>query len=196
MPKDNASIDLQDMQVDGPNPYGPIPLSELFALTDKLMSQYPWDGRDIRGTEIMGPGSVVRTYDAEAVVVGSGPILGLLQMANMVDKDVVMPGSSGAEEDDEDEDEDKALAPSFFPRFRLPRLRVPTNKLGAAVAVGVVVIGIGIAVYGVRAGGPRASWSRWWGVVISGWAGRFRWSVTTRNAFEEAWKRARGASLQ
>jgi hypothetical protein len=34
------------------------------------------------------------------------------------------------------------------------------------VAVGVVLLGVGMAVFGVKAGGPHASWARWWGAVI------------------------------
>lgn len=47
------------------NPFTPLVLSEVFRLADELMEKYPFDGEDVRGNEVLGPGSVVRTWDWE-----------------------------------------------------------------------------------------------------------------------------------
>lgn len=47
------------------NPFSPLRLSEVFKLADELMEKYPWDGPDVRGMEVLGPGSCVRTFEWE-----------------------------------------------------------------------------------------------------------------------------------
>lgn len=47
------------------NPFAPLVLSDVFALADGLMAKYPWDGPDVRGREVLGPGSCVRTFEWE-----------------------------------------------------------------------------------------------------------------------------------
>ncbi|WWC97846.1 hypothetical protein V866_004733 [Kwoniella sp. B9012] len=159
-PSPKTSYD--DFEEDSANPYRPIKLSELFQLTDKLMDQYPWDGDVIRGTEIMGEGSVVNTYPKEQMEEEWSEE----EMLRMIDVQVVKPGA-GDISDDEELDEE----PVKQKRRRLP-IRKPRNKINTLLAFGVVVLGVGIAVYGFKAGGNEASWSRWWSVVIRGWIGK------------------------
>lgn len=151
---------------DDPNPYEPIPLSLIFTLTDKLMAQYPWDEAPIRGDEIMGEGSVVYSYEREMAARKDSESDWTLETAvQLVDKEVVKPGSGEADEDEEEE-------PSLPVTKRLRwRIRVPRDKAGTAVAVGIVLVGVGIAVYSTRAGGSRSDWRRWWAAVIHEWVG-------------------------
>lgn len=149
---------------DDPNPYEPIPLSLVFALTDKLMVQYPWDEAPIRGDEIMGEGSVVYSYEREIAARKDFESGWTLETAvQLVDKEVVKPGSGEA-----DEDEEPSLP--VIKRLRW-RIRVPRDKAGTAVAVGIVLVGVGIAAYSTRAGGSRSDWRRWWAAVIHEWVG-------------------------
>lgn len=46
------------------NPFAPLVLSDVFRLADSLMEKYPWDGA-LQGLDVLGPGSVVRTFDWE-----------------------------------------------------------------------------------------------------------------------------------
>ena len=161
-PPMRQSIDNEDDS----NPYDPIPLSRLFALTDDLMARFPWDGETVRGREIMGEGSVVSSYDVEVAARSKGywcpqDALGL------IDRDVVKPGA-GTSDDDEEE-----VVTAPIRRRPKSRLRLPRNKLGTTVAFSIFVLGIGMAIFGVRVGGPRAEWTRWWWLmVIRTWAGK------------------------
>jgi hypothetical protein len=147
---------------DEPNPYEPIALSLIFALTDKLMVQYPWDEAPIKGDEIMGEGSVVYSYEGEIAARKDPESSWTLDVAaQLVDKEVVKPGSGEA-----DEDEEPSLPVIKRPRWRI---RVPRDKTGTAVAVGMVLVGVGIAVYSTRAGGSHSDWRRWWAAVIDEW---------------------------
>ncbi|EIW67119.1 hypothetical protein TREMEDRAFT_34074 [Tremella mesenterica DSM 1558] len=137
---------------DAVNPYEPIPLSELFALADKLMLQYPWDGEDIRGREIMGVGSIVSTYDSS--ISPQPPRLS----PELVNFNVV--NALPSEEDDE---------PPLPVKRRKPKWRIhyPRDKKGTVLAIGVMLLGIGVAYYGFKAG-PSTGWGRWWRVVLRG----------------------------
>jgi hypothetical protein len=151
---------------DDQNPYEPIALSEVFTLADKLMLLYPWDGDIIRGTEVMGDGSVVSSYALESALKNGKISWDIDSALKLVDKEVVKPGV-GAMDEDEDEEE-----PSPKPSVRrrpVWRVRRPKHKFGTAIAVGILLLGVGIAVYGSKAGGNNADWRRWWTVVIHGW---------------------------
>ncbi|TXT08726.1 hypothetical protein VHUM_02854 [Vanrija humicola] len=158
---DGAGADDDD---DNANPSAPIALSTVFLLADKLQAKYPWDGDRIRGLEVMGPGSVVQTYSADA---DAEKGVSLADAATHIDKDVIVPGGDTLD-DDEPAPEPPRRWPVALPQ--LPQLRVPPNRIGTAIAFGVVVLGIGTALYGWRAGGPRASWAQWWGLVARSWA--------------------------
>ncbi|ORX39039.1 hypothetical protein BD324DRAFT_618319 [Kockovaella imperatae] len=139
-----------DMLHEEANPYDPIPLSRIFDMTDDLLARYPWDGPKIRGHEIMGPQSVVRTYAIEGT-----DELDLSVAQTWVESQVVLPGAT-------EPDEEQPLLP--------PRRRSPLG-LGTALAAGVLVLGIGIAVY--SASGERSGWRRWWmGTLVSWWKTR------------------------
>lgn len=127
------------------NPYDPIPLSEVFALADDLMLRYPWDGPIIRGRDLMGPGSVLCTYDMEGEMSWD-------EAEKMVDQDVV-------NEVPESEDE----AEPDISNIRKGRSGKRVNKLGTAIAVSVLIVGMGLAVYGGRyhVGAWRELWRRW-----------------------------------
>ncbi|KAK6904424.1 hypothetical protein I203_105237 [Kwoniella mangroviensis CBS 8507] len=159
-PSPKTSYD--DFEEDSVNPYRPIKLSELFLLTDTLMEQYPWDGEVIRGTEVMGEGSVVNTYHKERIE----EEWSAEEMLGMIDVQVVKPGA-GDLSDDEELDEE----PVKQKRRRLPIVN-PRNKINTLLAFGVVVLGVGIAVYGFKADGNEASWNRWWSMVIRGLIGK------------------------
>ncbi|KAI9636676.1 rab-GTPase-TBC domain-containing protein [Dioszegia hungarica] len=172
-PPSHITTDATNREGDNPNPYRPIPLSELFSLADRLMLEHPWDGPEIRGQEIMGQGSVVMSYEKEMaprpLETGVGDkAWTLVDALQLVDQEVVKPGAGMM--DDEEEDEDEAPVPVRKPGRRVQRrrwlLRLGRNKLGTAVAVGVVVLGVGMAVFGVKAGGPHASWARWWAAIV------------------------------
>lgn len=150
---------------DDPNPYEPIPLSQLFFLADDLAARFPWDGEVIRGKEIMGEGSVVRTYELE-MTAWTRDAFGLDSAIDMLDRDVVMPGAGAA--DDEEEEE----TPAPIRRRPVRRLRLPRNKLGTGMVFSIVLVGITMAVFGFKAGGPGADWSRWWALVLRTWAGK------------------------
>ena len=147
-----------DYHDDDTNPYDPIPLSRVFAITDDLLARYPWNGPLIRGEEIMGPHSVMQTYDRE-----TDPDFSLAQAESLVDDQVILPGATEADEDEE-------VAPPAIP---IRRLRVPRNRLGTVVAVSVMIVGIGIAMYGLKAN-PRTGWRGWWTTVMRSWSVRPR----------------------
>jgi hypothetical protein len=149
-----------DSSDDSVNPYEPIALSRVFQITDELMARYPWHGPDIRGQDIMGPGSVVVTYEHE--VEGKGAPWSLRQAEDFTNKHVVLPGAT--EPDEEDAVPDKEPRPSRKPRRRI--------SSGTAIAVGVLAIGIGMSVYGYRAESSRSGWAGWWSVVMRSWVSR------------------------
>lgn len=69
---DGELLESVEVDVDTPpardeeaNPFSPLILSEVFQLADSLMAKYPFDGPEVRGLEVLGPGSVVRTFDWE-----------------------------------------------------------------------------------------------------------------------------------
>lgn len=160
------AADAADDDSDNANPYTPIALSTVFLLADKLQAKYPWDGARIRGLEVMGPGSVTQTYGQDAKAEKG---ISLEAAATHIDKDVILPGG------DTLEDEEEATPPRWpvsLPQLPKLPLRVPPNRIGTVIAFGVVVLGIGTALYGWRAGGPRASWAQWWGLVARSWAVR------------------------
>lgn len=165
------------------NPYDPLPLSDLFSLTDSLMERYPWDGDWIRGKEIMGEASVVCSYDLEIgplIRASRSPISSaedhsetqekeietwtLKDAVKLINGEVILPGSSI---DDDEEIDTPDIRPRRSTTFRLPR-----NTLGTSVAFAVVFLGIGMAVYSVKSGGLHPTWRAWWRVVISSWAGK------------------------
>lgn len=147
------------------NPYDPIPLSSVFLLADQLMLRHPWDGAEIRGREIMGPGSVLSTYERElhqcrgrgdVDVAGGGRreerIKVMLDEAeDLVDVQVTVPGVADSEDEQEEEEGELSSSISRIRKFKRPRIARPTNKLGTAIAVGVLLVGIGIALHGGRA---------------------------------------------
>lgn len=153
---------------DEPNPYTPIPLSGIFQLADRLQAKHPWDGPKVRGHEVMGPGSVVRTFAREVQEVDPEDEKAALKEWTLadaeaaIDQDVVLPG--GDELDDEpDEPEYKLFSP-----HRLG-LRASGHMI-TALAVGVVVLGVGAALFGWQ--GRNAKWARWWGSVAGQWAAK------------------------
>lgn len=150
---------------DEPNPYRPLPLSAIFQLADRLQAKHPWDGPQIRGHQVMGPGSVVHTFGNEMRDDDEKGVWTLADAESAIDKDVVLPGG---EEMDDDED----LAPA---RFSLPGLGLrlfANNRLGAAFWVGCVVIGVGAVLYGWQ--GRSGGWARWWSTVVGQWTHRTR----------------------
>ncbi|KIR52495.1 hypothetical protein I315_05104 [Cryptococcus gattii Ru294] len=151
-----SKLELHDPDV---NPYSAIRLSDVFQLADRLMEEYPWDGSLIRGGDIMGPGSVVVTYDQEWSEEGWTPEKAL----KYVDVDVVQPGAAVM-------DEDEPVPSPISRRVTNPDLwkvlkRVKPSTL---VALGVVFLGVGMAVYGVKLGGRSVTWRR---VVAGIWQG-------------------------
>lgn len=68
---DGELLETVEVEFDTPtreedaNPFAPLVLSEVFGLADSLMAKYPLDGPDVRGLEVLGPGSVVRTWEWE-----------------------------------------------------------------------------------------------------------------------------------
>lgn len=156
---------------DDPNPYEPIPLSDLFQLADKLMVEHPWDGPDIRGKDIMGEGSVVMSYDLEMAPLASKEEdrkrWTMSDALQLVDKEVVRPGVTMVDDDEEEGEAEKPVK-----RMRKQRIRrrwlflLGRNKVGTTLAIVVVVLGIVMAIFGVKAGGVHASWARWWALVI------------------------------
>nr|WVH01959.1 ubiquinol-cytochrome C reductase hinge protein [Naematelia aurantialba] len=156
---------------DAPNPYKPIPLSQLFEIADRLMLQHPWDGDTIRGRELLGDGCTVCTYAAEDKVHLGGK-WSLAEAMAMLDEEVVKPGAMIVDEDEEEEavKEDEAKGRKNRPvRARRWSIRVPRDKKGTVLALGIVVVGVGIAVFAGRAGGRHADWARWWSVVLRSW---------------------------
>ena len=154
MPSKADLAELGDQaDMNDPNPYNPMPLSEVFALADDLMLKYPWDGPIIRGKEIMGPGSVVSSYELEASAIENG--LSPQQVMEMIDRDVVWPGAGMADDDEED------VAAAIR-----PRLLVPKNRLRTTVSLGVVVLGLGIVLYSWRVEDRRGGGYRWWSLVF------------------------------
>ncbi|KAK4685286.1 TBC1 domain family member 20, partial [Tremellales sp. Uapishka_1] len=155
--------ELTAAAADEENPYSPIPLSEVFTLTDKMMRELPWDGEVVRGTDIMGKDSVVSTYDG-----GWDPDLepSLEDVVRHVDGEIVRPG--GGMDDDEDEE------PLHVPvKRRRLGTRLPRNKLGISIALSIVIVGIGMGVYGLRVRGKEGDWRKWWVMVIGNhWAGK------------------------
>ena len=139
---------------DDTNPYEAIPLSRVFAITDDLLARYPWNGPLIRGDEVMGPHSVMQTYDKEA-----DPDCRLGQAERLIDDQVILPGATEPDEDDEE----------VPPTIPIRRARLPRNKFGTAMAVGVMVVGIGIAMYGLKAN-SKSGWRGWWTVVARSWS--------------------------
>ena len=133
------------------NPYDPIAISTVFTITDQLLARYPWDGKDIRGHEIMGPGSVSNTYADETAYT-------LKQAEKFSNKDVVLPG---------------ATEPDPIPVPEQPRRksRSRPNRKGTAIAVGILAIGIGVAVYRSR-GGIQGARVAWWTAFIRSYASR------------------------
>lgn len=154
---------------DEPNPYDPIPLSGIFQLADRLQAKHPWDGHKIRGHEVMGPGSVVRTFAREIEVDPEDEKAALKEWSladaeAAIDQDVVLPGG-------EELDEEPDLAPerwSLLPQ-RLG-LRVGSNRFLSVLAVGMVVVGVSAALFGWE--GRNAQWARWWGSVAGHWAAK------------------------
>ena len=158
---------------DEPNPYTPIPISQIFAITDELMARFPWDGSMMRGEEVFGAGSAIRTYERESLVEQDEWSLAAAEA--MVDVDVVMPGGT-----EPDEEEGEELPPQMTRKVTRRRI----NRSGVALAAGVALLGIGIAVYGFKANGSRPGWVGWWTTVWKSWAGK--------NGLEEsfgAWRR-------
>ena len=149
---------------DEQNPYDPIPISRIFHITDDLLARYPWDGPVIRGKDIMGPGSVVNTYENEHLV-GEGR-WSLIEGEGMTNKEVILPGATIPDEPEEEEPPKRAAK-------RRPLKRRQQRQV--AFALGVVVVGVGIAVYGWRAGGNKAGWAGWWAAIVRSWAGRRAW---------------------
>lgn len=158
---------------DEPNPYDPIPISRIFNITDELMARFPWDGPIMRGKEVLGPGSAIRTYENE-LTMGNGE-WSLKAAEAMVDVDVMMSG--GTEPDEESEEEDEIL-----PSKKVGRPAIRRGKgSGMTLAVGIAVVGIGIALYGFKAGGSGAGWSAWWAMVVRSWAGKHGLEETARS---------------
>lgn len=151
---------------DDPNPYDPIPISHVFSIADELMARFPWDGSVMRGNEVLGPGSTIRTYANEDLVQQGEWSLKAAEA--MVDVDVMMPG--GTEPDEEEEEAE--------PLKKVQKIRRRSNKGGLTIAVGIAVVGVSIALYGFKAGGSRAGWVGWWATVIKSWAGKSSWEET------------------
>lgn len=144
-----------------PNPYSPIPLSTVFALADKLMVKYPWDGPQIRADEVLGSGSVVRTYEKER---NEGWTLQNAEDA--IDNEVIRPGGDSIDK------EESLLPVRWTPMgpFRALSRGFGYDRLGI-FAVGIVVIGIGTALFGWQRGRHiDPNWARFWGIVASHWA--------------------------
>lgn len=159
-----------------PNPYSPIALSTVFALSDKLIKKYPWDGDKIRAHEVLGPGSMVRTYDKEK----SGEWT-LNDAEAAIDNDVILPG--GDEADDEE-----SLVPRsrFLNPFRvgLGQFIVGYGRLGTVLTIGIVVVGIGAVLFGWPGRSADAQWARFWGLTVTQWSYKSRevvrsWSTVT-----------------
>jgi hypothetical protein len=132
----------------------------VFALADKLMAKYPYDGKKIRAYEVFGSGSTVRTYAKEKAVDAEWT---LADAENAIDKDVILPDG-----DEPDEEESLVPAPRFAPRC---------DRLGTAVAVGVVVVGVGAVLLGWRGSRADPQWIRFWGLVATSWSSRSRETV-------------------
>ncbi|CAK9782930.1 hypothetical protein CC85DRAFT_308742 [Cutaneotrichosporon oleaginosum] len=136
---------------DEPNPYAPIALSGIFQLADKLQAKHPFDGSRIRAHEVLGPGSVVRTYarelgdslnhnselddgemDEKAALKGWT----LADAEACIDKDVVLPGGSELDDDDE-------TVPWPDRLGELAR----SQRVVTALTLGVLFLGVGAALY-------------------------------------------------
>jgi len=151
-----------------PNPYTPIPLSTVFALSDKLMAQYPYDGSRIRAYEVLGSGSAVRTYEKEK----SEEEWTLSHAEGAIDNDVILPGG-----DEADDEESLIPAPRFYNPFRLGPGQIRYDRLGTAFAVGIVVVGIGAALFGWHGRHVDPQWARFWGLVATQWVSKSREAV-------------------
>jgi hypothetical protein len=132
-----------------PNPYTPIALSTVFKLADKLFAKFPPDGPVTRAHEVLGQGSMVRTYSRER-----DEDWGLRDAEAAIDSDVILPGGDEADED-----------ASLVPDCRLSPRRL--DHLSTAVAVGIVVVGIGAAVLGWQGRHADPQWARFWGMVAT-----------------------------
>ncbi|GMK56226.1 hypothetical protein CspeluHIS016_0300660 [Cutaneotrichosporon spelunceum] len=149
---------------DEPNPYTPIPLSGIFQLADRLLAKYPYNGPQVRAYEVLGPGSVVQTYDREigesestdekGEVDEKGTLKGwtLADAEACVDKDVVLPGG-----DELDDDEPVAWPDKLGGLAR-------SRRIVTTVTIGVVLLGIGAALY--RSTG-RYRLAAWWATFAS-----------------------------
>ena len=115
---------------DPDNPYSPLILSEIFQLTDALQVKYPWNGRVIRGREIIGDASVIVTYEQED--------WDLDHALHHLTGEIIRPGFH--------DDEHRPLPGR--------RLRVGRRVV---IALGVLLLGVGLARYASRLG-PRATW--------------------------------------
>lgn len=169
-PQTSPSISPSELELHNPdiNPYSPIRLSDIFQLADRLLEEYPWDGPLIRGREIMGPGSVMVTYDQE----WSEEEWTAEKALKYVDVEVVQPGAAVMDEDE--------LVPSPTPRrVTNPALWEVLKKVkpSTLVALGVVFLGVGMAVYGVKLEGRGVvTWRR---VIVGVWRG-------ARKAYQES----------
>lgn len=65
--------DIHDLKPDF-NPYDPLYLSTLFQAADSLMAEFPPNHRAVRLDEIMGPDSMVHTYQTEDLAVAESLI--------------------------------------------------------------------------------------------------------------------------
>lgn len=171
------------------NPYDPIPLSSIFDLADKLMLRHPWDGAEIRGREIMGPGSVLCTYERELDQSrgrGDGDVAGggrreerikvmLDEAEQLVDVQVTVLGVADSEDEQEEEEGESSSSISRIRKFKRLRIARATNKLGTAIAVGVLLVGIGIALHGGRAPLRLSTGilGRWCNLLRGRWRGLF-----------------------
>ena len=102
------------------NPYDPLYLSTLFQAADSLMAEFPPEHPSIRLSEIMGPDSMVRTYDTEDIATAE----------DLIHSDNIL--ADAPESDDEAEPE--------------PASRSQPSR-STAVAISIVLISIGIALY-------------------------------------------------
>lgn len=138
-----------------PNPYTPIPLSRVFALADKLMVKFPYDGKKIRAYEVFGPGSMVRTYAKER---GGDVKWTLADAEDAIDNDVMLPNG-------DEPDEEEFLTP--------PSRLIRCDRLGTAMAVGFLAVGIGAVLLSWR-GRTDPQWVRFWSLVATSWSSKSR----------------------
>ncbi|BEJ11669.1 hypothetical protein CspHIS471_0201290 [Cutaneotrichosporon sp. HIS471] len=142
---------------DEPNPYTPIALSGIFQLADKLQAKHPFDGSRVRAHEVLGSGSVVRTYvfeigeqlDEQAKVDEKAALKAwtLADAEACIDKDVVLPGGDQLDDDE----------PVPWPD-RLGGL-ARSRRIVTTITIGVLLIGVGAALY--RSTG-RYRFVTWW----------------------------------